>query len=290
MRHIILISGKDSLATALVQIERAPHLPYELVHNEVGWDLPETLAWIDRVGAHFRREVLRVGDDLTAVSYDQNCLPYYGRRFCTRLAKIKPLQDYLGTQPATVYYGLRADEPERVGYRPIEDDSITPCYPLRELGIGIYEAWGICEDVGLLPPQFRWGWMEDRIRELLGLDQFLLDNLPPFKRAELVAWRSRSNCAFCFYTRQYEIVGLYEHSPELFELGARLERDLGHKGFTFKPGHSMPSLVARAEEIKERRARAVVAYLRTKQVRYLFEDEPMVDELAVTSCGLLCGK
>jgi hypothetical protein len=43
MRHIILISGKDSLATALVQIQRSPDLPYELVHNEVKWDLPETL-------------------------------------------------------------------------------------------------------------------------------------------------------------------------------------------------------------------------------------------------------
>jgi hypothetical protein len=290
MRHIILISGKDSLATAIVQIARDPLLPYELVHNDVGWDLPETLAWIVRVGEHFGREIIRVGDDLTAVTYEQGCLPYFGRRFCTRLAKIKPVTDWLGTTPATIYYGLRADEPDRVGYQPIPGDVITPSFPLRELGIGLVEVWEIVSKAGLLPPQFRWHWMEERVRSLLGDDQFLLDNLEPWRQSELLAWRSRSNCAFCFYARQYEIVGLYEHCLEMFELGNRLERDLGHKGFTFKPGHSMPHLVARSAVIKEKRAKAVVKYLRTKQVRFLWDDDESPDELTTTSCGLLCGK
>ena len=35
MRHLILISGKDSLACAIVQTERAPSLPYEFVFNDV---------------------------------------------------------------------------------------------------------------------------------------------------------------------------------------------------------------------------------------------------------------
>lgn len=290
MRHIILISGKDSLATAIVQIQRAPDLPYELVHNDTGWDLPETLAWVERVGEYFGRPIIKVGDDLTAVAYEQNCLPYFNRRFCTRLAKIKPITDWLGTEPATIYYGLRADEPDRVGYQPIDGDVITPSFPLREMAFGLEDVWKIAEDAGLLPPQFRWHWLEGRVRDHLGDDQFLLDRLPPWQQSSLLAWRSRSNCAFCFYTRQYEIVGLWEHCPEMFNLGSRLEKDLGHKGFTFKPGYSMPALIERADEIKQRRASAVAKYLRTKQVRYLWDDIEQPDDLAATSCGLLCGK
>jgi hypothetical protein len=286
----MLISGKDSLAAALVQIERAPDLPYELVHNEVGWDLPETLEWIERVGKTLGREIIRVGDDLSELSYAENVLPCHNRRFCTRLAKIKPLQDWLGTEPAVVYYGLRADEDERVGYQRSANDPITPCYPLREAGIGLYEAWGLCQSIDLLPPQFRWEWMEARIRELLCGDDFLLDSMLEWERNQLIAWRSRSNCDRCFYARQYEKVGLLEHHPERFWDAVKIERDLGHKGYTWHSDYSLESLVPRANEIKEKRARAVVKYLRTKQVRWLFDEGEPPDLLAVTSCGLLCGK
>jgi hypothetical protein len=291
MRHIILISGKDSLATALVQIARDPMLPYELVHNDVGWDLPETLAWIERVGEHFGRPIIKCGDDLTEISFEQNFLPTRLRRFCTRLAKIKPLRDYLGSQPATVYYGLRADESDRIGFAPDENDNIRPSYPLRELGIGLYEAWGLCQEAGLLPPNFRWTWMEVRVRDLLCGDDYLLDDMMEWERDSLLAWRSRSNCDRCFYACQYEKVGLLEHHPPRFFAAVDMERRLGHKGFTWHSDYSLPSLIPRAAEIKEKRARAIVKFLRTKQQRYLFaDDDSQPDELAVTSCGLLCGK
>lgn len=117
MRHIMLISGKDSLATAIVQREREPNLPYEYIHNETGWDLPDTLEWLRRVEHVLGISIYRCGDDLTEICFEQNCLPLAGiRRFCTKYAKIRPLNDYLGCTPATIYFGLRFDEPQRQGY------------------------------------------------------------------------------------------------------------------------------------------------------------------------------
>ena len=290
MRHIILVSGKDSLATAVVQTRLQPAMPYEFVSNETGWDLPETLEWINRVEQHLG-PIIRCGDDLTEICYEQNCLPLAGtRRFCTKYAKIKPLNDFLGRQPTTLYFGLRADEPERLGYDPPKWQ--TARYPLREVGYGLADVWRACEEVGLLPPAFHWPWMEARVRELLGPDAYLLDAVPPWERRQLLAWRTRSNCDRCQYMRQYERIGLHEFHPDRSEDSCLLEEALCHKDeFTWVQGYRIRDLLKRADEIKERRAKAIVKYLRTKQQRYLFaEDDGFVDDLLITSCGLYCGK
>lgn len=289
MRHIILISGKDSLATALVQSAREPNLPYELVHNEVGWDLPETLEWIERVGRHFGRKIIKCGDDLTEICIEQNCLPTTWRRFCTKYAKIKPLNEFLGRDEATIYFGLRSDEPHRVGYDPPKRHD--PRYPLREFGIDLPAVWEMCESVNLLPPQFHWAWMENRVRDLLGADVWLLDSLKPWERASLLAWRSRSNCDRCFYARLYEKIGLREHYPDRFEAACRFEERLCHKPeHSWANGYRLRDLIPRSAEIKEKRARQIVKYLRSKLQRDLFEGDEIVDELVTTSCGLFCGK
>lgn len=291
MRHIILISGKDSLATAIVQIAREPSLPYELVHNDVGWDLPETLEWLLKVEAYFERPLIRCGDDLTEVCLQENCLPLPFRRFCTKLAKINPLNDFLGKSECTVYFGLRADEPERTGYVVPPKQPMTVRYPLRDVGIGIEEVWAICHDAKLMPPAFHWEWMERRVRELLGADQYLLDNLKPWERQSLLAWRSRSNCDRCFYARQYERIGLWEHHPDRYEDACQLEERLCHRQeHTWVRGFRLRSLPQRAADIKEKRAKKIVKFLRTRQVQSLFDDDEQPDELAATSCGLLCGK
>lgn len=289
MRHILLISGKDSLATAIVQVERQPFLPYEFVHNETGWDLPETLEWIERVGVHFNREIIKCGDDLTQICIEENCLPLAGqRRFCTRLAKIKPLNDFLGLSDATIYFGLRADEPDRVGYS--SPNYQFAKYPLREMGLRLNDVWQLCSAAGLLPPTFHWEWMEERVRKILGDDQYLLDKLQPWERAMLLAWRSRSNCDRCMYARVYEKIGLYEHHPDRFEDACLLEERLCHRDeLTWAKGYRLRDLIQRSESIKEKRAKAIVRYLRTKQVRCLWDEDEQPDELLVTSCGLFCG-
>lgn len=289
MRHVILISGKDSLATAIVQSRSEPGLPYEYVFNEVGWDLPETLEWIGRVESYLGKPILRLGDDLTEVCLEQNCLPMPWRRFCTKYAKIKPLNDYLGASPATVYFGLRADEPDRIGYVAPPKQPLYPRYPLREHGLGIANVWRICQDAGLLPPTFHWAWLECRVRELLGQYAGMIDAMEPWQRAAAFAWRSRSNCDRCFYARLYERIGLWEHYPDRYEDACRLEESLCHRDeFTWVKGYRLRDLPARAAEIKETHARKVAKAIMQGCQRLLFEDDN--DDLQTTSCGLLCGK
>ena len=295
MRHILLISGKDSLAASLVQRELEPDLPYELVHNDTGWDLPETLDWIRRVGEWMSQDILRLGDDLTAICDEENCLPLPWRRFCTRRAKIQPLNDYLGVAPSVVYFGLRADEPDRIGYVVPPSQPLTPRYPLRDAGMGLPEVWRLVHGSGLAPPDFRWAWMESRVRELLGTSQYLIDELPPWERAALLAWRSRSNCDRCFYARQYEKIGLLEHHPDRFWDAVALEERLCHRDeLTWAKGYRLRDLVPRSDAIRERRARKIVAYLHAReserQQLRLWDDGGHPDDLAATSCGLLCGK
>lgn len=275
----------------MVQLRREPELPYELVHNEVGWDLPETLEWIQQVGRHFGRPIVRCGDDLTEISNEQNCLPMPWRRFCTKYAKIKPLNDYIGTAPTTIYFGLRADEGNRIGYVVPKNQKVTCAYPLREVGYSLTDVWELCQSAGLLPPQFHWAWMESRVRELLAGDGWLLDQLPEWKRASLLAWRSRSNCDRCFYARLYERIGLLEHYPERFEDACLMEERLCHRSeHTWIRGYRLRDLVPRAASIKEKRAKYIVKVLRTGQQHAMFGEEPMDDHLQTTSCGLLCGK
>ncbi len=186
---------------------------------------------------------------------------------------------------------MRADEPDRIGYVVPPKQPMTAVYPLRELGMGINQVWRVCQDRDLLPPLFRWAWMENRVRQLLLDDQFLIDNLEPWERASLFAWRSRSNCDRCFYARQYEHIGLYEYHPDRFEDACQLEERLCHRDeYSWAEGYRRRDLIAKASEIKEKRAKTVARYLRDKQQIQMFADDPLVDELAVTSCGLLCGK
>lgn len=297
MRHIVLISGKDSLAVALALRERAPRDDYEYVWNEVGWDLPESYEWIDKVAMLLGKEIYRCGDDLTAITEEQGWLPTRVRRFCTRLAKIKPLNDYLGRSECKIYFGLRADEPDRVGYDPPQYQ--TPVYPLREYGMGIGEVWQICQKYELLPPAFHWEWLYQRVLERLKQQgaEHLLDKLRPWQRQALFAWRSRNNCDRCFNMRLYEKVGLLEHHPDRFWSAVEQEERLGaDRGsgttITWSKGHTWRSLVERAEAIREARAKVVSNYiLGTWQKAFDFGDEEgFVDILEVTSCGLLCGK
>jgi 3'-phosphoadenosine 5'-phosphosulfate sulfotransferase (PAPS reductase)/FAD synthetase len=115
MRHIIPISGKDSLAAAVVQMELQPNLPYELLHTDVGVDMPEVYAWLTKVEKCLQRPIVMVGKSLEQVIDEQGMLPSPQVRFCTRIGKIEPMEQYIGGDQATVYFGIRADE-ERTGY------------------------------------------------------------------------------------------------------------------------------------------------------------------------------
>lgn len=161
MRHIIPISGKDSAATAIVQRELQPELDYEYMFNPTGAELPPVFAWLDKVSAYLGKPIAQVGEDLESIIEDQGILPSKMVRYCTRLSKIYPMENWIGSTPAIVYYGIRADE-QRIGYKPNNKQHITPVYPLQQLGLGLMDVWQLLERHDLLPPLFFWQDVYDR--------------------------------------------------------------------------------------------------------------------------------
>jgi hypothetical protein len=64
MKHVIPISGKDSLATAIIQKRLQPELEYEYIFNPTGKELPETIEWLKRVEIYLGKEILFIGYDM----------------------------------------------------------------------------------------------------------------------------------------------------------------------------------------------------------------------------------
>lgn len=291
MRHIIPVSGKDSAATAIVQMARAD-LPYEFVFCDVEMELPETYAWIAKLESHLGIAIRRVGKSLETVIAEQNMLPSQGRRFCTKYGKIFPIRDLIGKDEATQYFGLRADEPDRGGF--FGPPNIRASYPLRDLGLGIRHVYQILGDRGIMPPGFFWRRLYDRVWGRADeLQRQAIEALPPWDRAHLFAWRSRSNCFSCFYQRRYEWVGLLEHHPDLFERARQIEVAYGTPPpraaeFTWVEGMTLTDLAERREVYFEKRVKKVLKALTDRCQGRLFERG--LDPLAEVSCGLLCGK
>lgn len=61
--------------------------------------------------------------------------------------------------------------------------------------------------------------------------------------------------------------------------------------FTWRKGESLRELAKRADEVREKRVKQICnAIIRKAQGHMFVDDGEEFDELAVTSCGLLCGK
>lgn len=288
MRHIILISGKDSLAAALVQTKREPGLPYEYVFNDVEAELPETYEWVGKVKAATGWPIVTVGKSLPArIRAYHGFLPGPRSRYCTPECKIDPTEALIGRDECTVYYGLRADE-ARTGYVPIGKANITPAYPLRDVGFGLAEVVTLLESKGLMPPDFFWQRLYDaaaaRLTDWAGWDR----KLTWLERRLLFSGRTRGNCYFCFFQRQYEFLWLMETHPDLFAEAEALEKP---GEYSFQPGFFLADLrrPEKAAKVFGRRVSEVVKTITGKFQGKLF-GEPVDNELSLVSCGLLCGK
>ena len=304
-RNIILISGKDSLCTAIVQKTRRPDIDYEYLFNDTYAELPEVHEWLDKASIYLGKPIQCVGRNLEDIIMETGGLPGYGAafgRFCTPQAKIHPLEDHIGIgTKATVYYGLRADEPERVGYKKNDKFNIIPMYPLREMGITLPLVWRILQDRDLLPPAFFWQQVYDRVIERLGsIAKDFIENLEPWEFRVLFSWRSRPNCFFCYNQRVYEWVGLLDHHPDLYWKALWIEENVGKDNdkkqrlqmYTWREGESLRQLIKRADVVREQRVKAICKAIVRKAQGGLFADDDTggIDALSLTSCGLYCGK
>lgn len=294
-RHLIPISGKDSLCTAIVQTAREPDLPYEYLFNDTGAELPPVHTWLQQVETYLGQPIIRLYGDLPAIIAHNDVLPSNSMRYCTGDAKITPMEKYIGHTPTIIYYGLRHDEPERVGLK--SKSNVTVRYPLREMGIGLDGVMTILQLKNLMPPTFHWQRLENAVRSKL-LEPAWVDHLPPIMRHQLFAWRTRANCYFCFYQRLYEWVGLLEHYPDLFQKALLMEQEHGGEGYTWMKGYPLTQVIERQEMIFNKRVGEVSHYIANHFGAHLRRDggfqvkmfaDPQ-DDLAVVSCGLLCGK
>lgn len=99
MRNIIPISGKDSLTTALVVMNDTHTLhksDLEYIYNDTGAELPETYEWLSKVESKLGIKINRIGKDLTTIIENTGMLPSAKARYCTRQAKIEPMDDFIG--------------------------------------------------------------------------------------------------------------------------------------------------------------------------------------------------
>ena len=223
-RHVLGLSGgKDSAALAVYLRERGDVPDMEYYFSDTGKELPEVYSFLDKLEAYLGVEIKRLS---AARDFDHymkvkgHLLPSPQRRWCTRMLKIKPFEDFVGNDCAVSYIGIRADE-NRKGYISTKKN-ITACYPFIDDGLAREDIFRI-------------------LRESVGVPEYY-------------QWRSRSGCFFCFFQRRDEWVGLLRRHPELFRQAQQYEKLNPENGsrFTWSQGVTLAEIAEHADEIEEK--------------------------------------
>ena len=225
VRHIVALSGgKDSTALAVFLRKKIPNLEY--VFCDSGEELQETYDYIHKLQDYLSIDVTWLKDDRDFQYYLEmfkGVLPDSNKRWCTRMLKIKPFEEYVGDDPIINYVGIRADELQRKGYIS-KKPNITTKFPFIENNIRLDGVIRILKQEGLGLPKY-------------------------------YSWRSRSGCYFCFYQQKIEWVGLLENKREYYlkaESFEKFDPETGKK-FTWMENESLKSIrqnPKRVEEIK----------------------------------------
>jgi len=227
-RHILGLSGgKDSSALAVYLRDRVPEMEY--VFTDTLKELPETYEYLAKLEAYLGKPIVRLNSERGFdhwLKVFNGYLPNARQRWCTRMLKIRPFEQYIGEDDVVSYVGIRADE-DREGYVSTKPN-IRPVFPFKEDGITRDDVFRILDEAGLGLPKY-------------------------------YEWRSRSGCYFCFFQRKAEWAGLLERHPDLFKKAMEYEEPLaeGLPAFTWDSAESLEQLSTpeRLEEIRARAAR-----------------------------------
>lgn len=223
-RHVLGLSGgKDSAALAIYIKEKYPalHANMEYFSSDTGAELKEVYDFLDKLEAYLGKEIKRLSSNRTFehwLKVHNDYLPSPRQRWCTRVMKIKPFEEYVGNDAVISYIGIRADE-NREGYIS-QKPTIRPIFPFIEDGLIRDDIFQILEDSVGVPEYYK--------------------------------WRSRSGCYFCFFQRQDEWLGLKRNHPELFEKAKQLEIQSG-AGYTWVNGKTLDEVAAHAEQKEQNR-------------------------------------
>ncbi|RME88891.1 MAG: phosphoadenosine phosphosulfate reductase [Candidatus Hydrogenedentota bacterium] len=249
VRHILGLSGgKDSAALAIYLRDKVPNMEYFFC--DTGKELKETYEYLEKLEARLGIEIIRLkaerGFDHFLKMYN-GFLPSPQARWCTIMMKIKPLEKFIGDDPAISYVGIRADE-NRSGYMSTKD-SIRAVFPFQEDGLVKEDIFRILEESGLGIPKY-------------------------------YEWRSRSGCFFCFYQRKYEWVMLHEKHPDLFYEAMKYEEEHSDgRKYTWNRDESLREILVRKEEIIAAHRKKVEKEVARKSNKSLVEVmESVLDE------------
>lgn len=193
MTDVVPISGgKDSTALAVWLKENEPR-DYTYVCTPTGNELPNWYRHMRDLAVILGKPILPViGGTLKGIIEQEQMIPNFRARFCTRLLKIDPFAGWLMQHtPATVYVGLRADEAEREGgdYRDVI--GATMRFPLREIGWGESDVMAFLDQRGIRIPE-------------------------------------RTDCAWCFWQTLGEWWLLWREHPDLYAEAEAIEVLRGH--------------------------------------------------------------
>lgn len=240
-RHVMGISGgKDSSALAIYMRGKIPEMEYFFC--DTGAELPETYEYLQRLEAVLGKPIARLNSDR---NFDhwlwvyQGALPSPQMRWCTKVLKIKPLEDWIGTAETYSYVAIRADE-HRDGYVS-HKSNIHPVFPFKDDGITKDDVMRILDDSGIGLPEY-------------------------------YEWRTRSGCSFCFFQRKSEWVGLSERHPDLFAEAIAYEDKVNYEAqamqerqYTWSSGETLRELIERKDEIKEKHAAAMAKAAKSRK-------------------------
>src|SRR3954465_10677444 len=153
IRHILSLSGgKDSAALAIYMRDRVSNMEY--IFHDTEKELPETYDYLARLEAILGKKVQVTKPEVGFkhwMTVFGGMIPSNHRRWCTRMLKLKPFEQFVGDDVVLNYVGLRADE-ARTGYIS-HKPNIPPVYPFRDDGLKLGDITKILLSSGVgLPP------------------------------------------------------------------------------------------------------------------------------------------
>ena len=227
--HVLGLSGgRDSAALAVWMRQNRPELDVRYFFTDTGKELKEVYSYLGDLEGFLGKPIERLNPnrdfDFWLKQYG-HFLPSPRTRWCTRMLKIKPFEQWLRPeleQGVTVhsYVAIRADEPDRSGMIATHPN-MQVHFPLREAGLDKAAVIELLDSSGL--------------------------GLPAYYR-----WRSRSGCTFCFYQQKIEWVRLMREHPDEFEAAKAYEKTALDHGspFTWTQKESLEEL-SQPERVKQ---------------------------------------
>jgi len=167
---------------------------YVYVCTPTGNELPAMFAHWHMLAERLGGLLPVIGGTLDSVIEDEQMIPNWRARFCTRRLKIEPYAGWLMAQSASrivSYVGIRADEPEREAGDYTDVPGVEMRFPMRE-----------------------WGWSITDVRAYL--------------QQQGITIPVRTDCALCFFQRLSEWYALWRDHPDAYAHGEEIEARLGH--------------------------------------------------------------